>query len=194
MMRKLIRDRTGASAAEFALVLPLLLILMFGIIDAGRWMWTYNRAEKATQMGARLAVVTNYVSSSIGDSYLGACSPPLTQGDRIPADCFSTIACTSSSCDTGTLDAAAFTAIVDRMRVFLPEVQPANVTVEYSPSGLGYAGDPNGPDLIPLVTVRLGAPTPLQFRPLTALMLATIEMPAFTTSLTAEDHTGSQSN
>ena len=42
-------NRSGASAAEFALVLPILLILLLGIIDAGRWLWTYNRAEKATQ-------------------------------------------------------------------------------------------------------------------------------------------------
>ena len=55
----LIRDERGASAAEFALVLPLLLLLLFGIIDAGRLAWEFNRAEKATQVGARVAVVTD---------------------------------------------------------------------------------------------------------------------------------------
>jgi hypothetical protein len=34
----------------------------------------------------------------------------------------------------------------------------------------------------------------LQFTPITALLLATMNMPTFTTSLTAEDLTGSQSN
>ena len=33
----LLRDRRGASAAEFGLVLPLLVILLLGLIDAGRF-------------------------------------------------------------------------------------------------------------------------------------------------------------
>jgi hypothetical protein len=156
-------------------------------------MWTYNRAEKATQMGARFAVVTDPVSSSIDNSYLGLCSPPLTQGDLIPADCFSNITCTDSGCgsDTGAFDQTAFRRIVDRMKLYLPQLNYSNVSLEYSSSGLGYAGNPNGPDLSPLVTVKL---TGLQFTPLTTLMLAVMNMPTFTTSLTAEDLSGSQSN
>jgi hypothetical protein len=193
MTRALFRDCTGASAAEFALVLPLLLLFLFGIIDGGRWMWTYNRAEKATQMGARFAVVADPVSSSINNSYLGLCSPALTQGDLVPADCFSSITCTDSGCgsDAGTFDQAAFRVIVDRMKLFAPEIGYSNVSVEYSSSGLGYAGNPNGADLSPLVTVKLSG---LQFTPITTLMLASMTMPSFTTSLTAEDLTGSQSN
>jgi Flp pilus assembly protein TadG len=194
MIRKLIRDRSASSAAEFAIVLPLLLIFLFGIIDAGRWIWAYNRAEKAAQMGARLAVVANPVSSSINNSYLGACTPPLTQGDLIPASCFSTITCTDTSCSTGTLDQVAFRTIVDRMRLLMPEIQYANVTIEYSPSGLGYAGDPNGHDLSPMVTVKIGAPTALQFHPITAFLLTSMNLPSFTTTLSAEDLLGADSN
>jgi Flp pilus assembly protein TadG len=191
----LCRDEAGSSAAEFALVLPLLLVFMFGIVDAGRWMWTYNEAEKATQMGARMAVVTDYVSSSIATSYVGACSPALTQGDVIPANCFSTITCTSTGCDNGTKNDAAFTTIVNRMRQFLPTLDEKNVTVQYSPSGLGYAGSPVLPDVSPLVTVKIGTPaTPLVFKPITALALANIDMPSFTTTLSAEDLSGSVSN
>lgn len=87
ILRALFADKRAASAAEFAMVLPLLIILLFGIIDAGRYMWSVNRAEKAAQMGVRMAVVTDYVASSIGDDYVGQCSTPLGQGDPIPADC-----------------------------------------------------------------------------------------------------------
>jgi Flp pilus assembly protein TadG len=195
IFRKLLEDRTAASAAEFALVLPLLLVFLFGIIDAGRWMWTYNQAEKATQMGARLAVVTTPVSSSLGASYIGACDTPLTQGDLIPANCFSTITCTSSSCSSGTQDVDAFNRILARMQLFLPQLTAANLTVEYSASGLGYAGNPNGPDISPLVTVKIGSPaTPLQFTPITSFLLTSMNMPGFTTTLTAEDLSGAQSN
>ena len=202
MNRRLLRDDSAASAAEFALVLPLLLVLLFAIIDGGRWMWTYNRAEKATQMGTRFAVVADPVAPAIGASYLGVGG--LTQGDLIPAAAFGTVRCASGGCTCaaapcpplGAADTAAFTAIVNRMRLFMPDIQAANVVVEYSSSGLGYAGNPNGSDLQPLVTVRLGGPgaAPVQFTPVTSLMLATLDMPPFTSSLTAEDLSGSQSN
>lgn len=201
MMRGIIHDRRGASAAEFALVLPLLLLFLFGIIDVGRWMWTFNQAEKATQMGARLAVVTNYVAPGIGSSYVGVGG--LTQGDLISSAQFGTIRCMNSGCScvttpcptVGTADNAAFTKVVDRMKLFLPQVSAANVVVEYSSSGLGYAGNPNGPDISPLVTVKIGSPaTPLQFTPITSLLITSLAMPSFTTTLTAEDLSGSQSN
>ena len=42
-----------------------MLILLFGIIDGGRFMWEATEAEKATQMGARMAVVTNPVAGGL---------------------------------------------------------------------------------------------------------------------------------
>ena len=196
MIRKLLRDSSGASGAEFALVLPLLLLMLFAIIDGGRWLWTYNRAAKATQMGARFAVVANPVDTGIEDSYLGVGG--LTQGDPIPASAFGKITCTNSGCTCTTTPcptigttAANFTNVVNRMRLFMPEITAANVSVEYSSSGLGYAGNPEGADIEPLVTVKLSG---LQFRPIVSLMLGTVTMPPFTSTLTAEDQTGSQSN
>ena len=198
---KLIKDQAAASAVEFALLLPLLLILLFGIVDGGRWMWSLNRAEKAAQMGARMAVVTNAISPGISLSYLGV--DGLTQGDLIPTSSFGKIRCTSSGCTCattpcpalGTDDTAAFNSLVARMQNFSPELTASNVVVEYSSSGLGFAGNPNGPDLVPLVTVKIGSPaTPVQFRPITSLLFATMNMPTVTTTLTAEDLSGAQSN
>jgi hypothetical protein len=63
--------------------------------------------------------------------------------------------------------------------------------VKYSGSGLGFAGDPNGAEVSPLVTVEL---TGLQFTPITSLLFQNITMPSFSTTLTAEDLSGSQSN
>jgi Flp pilus assembly pilin Flp len=196
MMRRLIHDRSGASAAEFAIVLPLLLIFLLGIVDAGRWLWTFNRAEKAAQMGARFAVVADPVTSAIDSSFLGVGG--LTQGDAIPASDFGQISCTDSACNcdtdpcpTGTFTQQNFRNIVDRMRLLMPQIQYSNVTVIYSSSGLGYAGNPNGADISPLVTVKLSG---LQFTPITSFLLLTMPIPAATTSLTAEDLSGSQSN
>ncbi len=200
MIHRFRLDRAGASGVEFALVLPLLLLLLFGIIDAGRFLWDVNQAEKATQYGARMAVVTNIVSPALATtSYVGVGG--LTQGDLIPASALSPVVCTrasctctgTSTCPTGfaTTDTAAFDAIVTRMQKMKPDITASNVRISYRGSGLGYAGDPNGMEIAPLVTVQL---TGVQFRPTIGLLLATITLPDFRTTLTAEDSAGSTSN
>lgn len=201
-MRILFSDRSGASAAEFALVLPLLMILTLGTIDVGRYMWEANEAKKATQYGARWAVVTDPVEGALlTESYVGKTigGVTLTQGDVIPAAGLGEITCTSTACScTGACltaasshNSAAFNAIVARMQLMDPRVTPAEVRVRYSGSGLGFAGDPNGADVSPIVTVGI---TGRQFRPVTAFLLTTVNMPDFRTSLTAEDFSGSDSN
>jgi Flp pilus assembly protein TadG len=195
MRNRLDLDDRGASAAEFALVLPLLIALLLGIVDVGRYMWAINRAEKAAQMGVRSAVVTDYVSSAINASYVGACSPVLQAGDPIPAGCFSTITCSRSgttvSCTSGTANANAFNRILLRMDAVYPEISPGDLQVIYSDSGVGYAGDPTGPDVAPLVTVRLSG---MRFQPITLFSLASVALPEVRSSLTFEDGIGSQSN
>jgi len=202
------RDTRASSAAEFALVLPLLLILLFGIIDVGRLMWTWNRAEKATQMGVRYAVAADMVPNGLY-SYSFVNGSTITQGDPIPESAFGGASClinagaVSCSCKTGATCPSplvsssanaltAFNNIVNRMRLFMPEIGSTNVTVDYDYSGLGYAGDPNGSDVSPLVKVSLKQ---LTFRPLLFRFFAgTITLPSFSAALTMEDGQGTASN
>jgi Flp pilus assembly protein TadG len=51
--RQFFRNETGASAAEFALVLPLVLILVFAPIAAGVMMYTVVKLQHATETSAR---------------------------------------------------------------------------------------------------------------------------------------------
>jgi Flp pilus assembly protein TadG len=53
----------GAAAVEFALVLPLVLVLVFGIIDMGRLLFTANSLTSAVREGARFAAVQTDPSS-----------------------------------------------------------------------------------------------------------------------------------
>lgn len=46
-------DRRGSIAAEFALVIPILLLLSFGIIEFGRVMWVRNSLQSAVEDAAR---------------------------------------------------------------------------------------------------------------------------------------------
>jgi hypothetical protein len=78
------------------------------------------------------------------------------------------------------------------MRDFLPAIQDSNVVVEYAGSGLGFAGDPNGPDIAPLITVRLQS---MEFTPITLVLFdGRVGLPDFAYSLTAEDASGTTSN
>ncbi|MHB1295729.1 MAG: TadE/TadG family type IV pilus assembly protein [Anaerolineae bacterium] len=54
-MRRKIGEETGANVAEFALVLPLLLFLLVGVIDFGRAFYSYIAITNASREGARYA-------------------------------------------------------------------------------------------------------------------------------------------
>jgi hypothetical protein len=54
----------GQSLAEFALVAPLFFLLLFGIIEAGRFIFYYETLNNATREGARYAIVNGYRSFS----------------------------------------------------------------------------------------------------------------------------------
>jgi Flp pilus assembly protein TadG len=47
----------GQALVEFALVIPIFLLFIFGIIDAGRLIYTYNTVSNAARDGARVAIV-----------------------------------------------------------------------------------------------------------------------------------------
>lgn len=203
----LAHDGRAGTAAEFALVLPMAILFLVGMLDVGRLMWTWNQAEKATQMGARYAVSTNMVPTAL-QGYSFAVSGGIAQGDPIPQSAFGGVKCTYGSgkatctCNTGTCGPGtlvsnqtaantAFNNIVDRMRLMLPQITANNVQIDYDFSGLGYAGDPNGPDVAPLVRVSLRQDNPLTFQPLTLILFKTaITLPGFSAALTQEDGQG----
>ncbi len=62
-----VRDERGATAAEFAMLLPIALLFLLGLIDVGRYAWSVNQAEKATQIGARWAVATDMIPQGLYD-------------------------------------------------------------------------------------------------------------------------------
>ena len=51
------RSERGASAVEFAIVLPVLFLVIAGIVDFGRYFFTQIQLTNAAREGARMAVV-----------------------------------------------------------------------------------------------------------------------------------------
>lgn len=203
LLRNLLRHAGGASAEEFALVLFPLLLLIFGTIDAGRYIWAVNTAEKATQTGARWAVATDMVASGL-NGYSFAVSGGLPQGTTVPAGSFPGITCTGTSstatcaCKSGSASycagasSAAFIALVDRMKQIDSRIDYTDVRVDYDWSGLGFAGDPNGNDVAPLTTVTVQT---VQFQPITTMLFGgSFNLPVLSYTLTMEDGSGTDSN
>lgn len=164
-LRNIWRRTDGASAVEFGLVCVPLLVITIGIMEFSFALYQWNVAEKATQMGARIAAVSDTVATGL-DTYQGLDttallgSAPMTDFSSSAGSAVvctgdgSTGTCTNvkSSVYGGAYLAAAHNRIVNRMRTIFPRVTASNVVVEYKDIGLGFVGR-CGP--VPAVTVRL---------------------------------------
>ena len=202
-LRRFLANTSGASAAEFVLVLPMLLILIFGTIDVGLYAWRLNELEKAAQFAVRFAVVTAPVAEALtAQDYTGntACGAALTAGDAVCAAALSATVCTNSgnctctgNCPASlTRNTSAFANVLARAKVIAPWLTDSNLKVEYRGSGLGYAGD-TGMDVAPLVTVKLQGAS---YSPITSFIFGSlsISLPSVERTLTMEDGEGSASN
>ena len=70
----------GAALIEFALVAMIFIVLLLGILEFGRVMFTWNSAVEATRRGARLAVVCNLDDGQIR-AQMRSMLPVIKDGD-----------------------------------------------------------------------------------------------------------------
>jgi Flp pilus assembly protein TadG len=54
---RLLADRRGNAAVEFALVLPLFISCIVGVMEVGRLLWTQNTLQRSVEVAARCASV-----------------------------------------------------------------------------------------------------------------------------------------
>ncbi len=64
-VRRRARTGRGQALVEFALVLPIFLLLLVAIFDLGRAVFAYNTLTNAAREGARIAIVNQYKPSII---------------------------------------------------------------------------------------------------------------------------------
>lgn len=147
------REEDGANLVEFALVVLLFLVLTFAIIDFGRMANAWVGANKATQIGARLAAVRPPACAGTlpETNARGALSAPTFgtlcragAGTCAPA---ATLTCTGDA--TNPTANEVFTAV----RPLLPPgTTIGNLRFSYSfDPNLGFLGGP----YVPMVTVEL---------------------------------------
>lgn len=209
------RDQRGSAMIETVVVINLLLLMVIAFVEFAVVMNQWNLAAKATQVGVRLAAVSDPVDSalSLWDGLGPDDTTPPFPGDPI-ADSFDIVcagkdaSCTVSGTYSGgtpAYNAAAMARLIDGsdsdeagfphcnasgtrlgMCDVLPRIRPENVNVRYQFTGLGYAGRPGG--AVPTISVSL---TGLQFDFLILGSLLgldnRIDLPSFTTTIVGED-------
>ena len=194
------RDASGAVAVEFGLVGGMFIVMLLGLMEFGTAFWQWNQATKALQLGVRLAAVSDPVSSDL--KTMTGLSASVEEGDPMP---YFKRVCSGASqtCSNGTYDPAAMRTLVygrgnsscptttqryPAMCQLFPRIGPQNVIVEYTQTGLGFAGRPGGP--LPTITVRLTG-IDFDFVVLDNMLgLTQIPMSGLTATATAEDLRG----
>ena len=63
--RRFGHESDGAAMVEFAIIAPLLFLLIFGIIDFGRVFFLYNNLTNAAREGARLGAVLDPTTQTV---------------------------------------------------------------------------------------------------------------------------------
>ena len=199
-LQTLARDRNGGVLVEATVVIPILLVFVLGSVDFLLAFFQWNLTNKVVQLGARIAAVSDPVSSDLsGMSGLGDGVLP---GQPMPAfrrECSTSDATgAKGTCTGGRYSAAAMRRIVfgepdatacanngRGMCKLYPSITAANVTVVYAQTGLGYAGRPGGP--VPTITVSVRN-LPFRFFFLSGLMgFDGMNSPTMTTTITGED-------
>ena len=192
-----LRDTLGAAMIEFAIIGFLLFVLTGGLVDFAFAMYQWNSASKAVQLGARLAAVSDPVSSDLktltgldggalpGDAFpaferiCSGANQSCSGGGSYDGGAMDTLVFGRGQTSCGTVGADQFAGMCD----ILNSIQTQNVIVTYRQTGLGFAGRPGGP--VPTITVEL---TGLNFNfVFLNSLLGPITMPAMKTTATGED-------
>lgn len=188
-LRTLLKDTAGGALVEGTLVFPMLLVLLFGLVEFGYVLWQYHSAEKATVVAARYVATRGPLVSALASGARDCFVPnPSTVVAGTPCSAASIpaaqgpIVCTPGA--TGDCQGAVLTAMANQMRTYAPFLNNANIQVQVSQSKLGFIGRGKA---VPIVTVRTSGLT-YNFIALDALLgFQPITMPSFDSSLTAED-------
>ncbi|WOS65171.1 TadE/TadG family type IV pilus assembly protein [Sinorhizobium fredii] len=189
------QDESGVALTEALITFPIVMLMFATFIEFGYAMSQWNQTVKALQYGARLAAVSDPLTSDFDEVFPTEADDPLNNGDATPND-----ATISSTCGPDLencsdelsrivlgSDGACGTAGDPRPGVcdINWRIRPENLVVTYQRSGLGYWGRPEGPVLTMRLEVRDVTLELLFLGPL--LGLDEIAVPAHPVTITTED-------
>lgn len=182
---KFLRKTGGSALAEFALILPILMLLIFSVLDIGYLAWQFQQGEIASKRAVRLAATRSLlVPGTIPDC--GPSQPGTSVAGTHCAD-IPDYSVWATCHGDGSGDAACGTdvaRVAQEIAGFYPAVSPDDIVIEFSGAGLGFVGMGHP---VPLITVRF-VNVEFQFVFLGGLAdLAGIQMPEMSASAPGED-------
>jgi hypothetical protein len=201
-IKQLRGDTEGAAFLEFTVFAGVFFSLLFGIVEFTLAYYQWNAATKAVQLGARLAAVSDPMTSQISQASWDVTG--YLPGDVVDIDDgFDPIVCTGAeggNCNApGDYNADAMNTLLygrgntsckeDPRNIGMCDlfwrIEPENVVVTYSYTGMGYAGRPGGP--VPTIRVDL-VNIPFQFFFISALLgSGDINIPRVASTMSGED-------
>ncbi len=203
--RRFLADDRGTTLVELAIVLPLFLLLLFGLIDFGRMSADFVMADKAMQRAARIAAVRPPACAGVPATHQRGTVPTGTTPPRFGTLCSAgaTVCASSTVTCRGDITNPTVNEIWNSLGVLMPSnSSPNQLLFRYeSDPNLGFLGGP----YTPVVTVEIvntiqdpAGGLAFQFvTPLGALatlagatgtpLSNSVPFPAMSTSLPAED-------
>lgn len=140
-LRQCVAERRGAAVVEFAIIFPLLIILLFGMIDFGRAFFLRNNLVSAAREGARAGATMTNPCGEVATIRARVRSSVTTFGGAPPTDAQIPVAfqysdgspsnCTSTTLATNVIDSVKnypFTPITPVFRL-IGSSQTLSITV-----------------------------------------------------------------
>jgi hypothetical protein len=184
-LRSFARRKDGASLAEFAMILPILLLFIFGTLEIGYLMWQFQQGEIAAKRAVRIAATRSLLApGSIPD-----CGPAQPGNAVAGTECasiadYSVWATCRGDGSGGGACGADLPAVAAEIARFYPRAEPGNIVIQFSGGGMGFVGLGHP---VPVVTVRFEG---VKFEWVvlgTLANLAAVDMPTMSASAAAED-------
>ena len=171
-LRRLLLAYGGATALEFAFILPILATATFGVAELSLIMFDYHRLSEATRRGARVAVVNTPIASLVN----------LTTNTIVCQGTAGGVTCAGGAVASGT----SFDAVVGQMQAVIAELSAENVQITYTDTGI--TGGVETPGVVtPIISVEIvgfdhqylflqtlpGVPASFTFPPFTSTRVGT---------------------
>ena len=128
-MRQLLRSRRsgrGQALVEFAIVLPVIVVIILALLDLGRAIYSYNTLAQASRQAARTAIV-NQVTSDVQNQAIASGATLGLAASNVDV-CFKTATSTQTDCSSTTNNCAQATRTIGCLAIVRTHIAYAPMT------------------------------------------------------------------
>lgn len=120
------RSTRGQALVEFAIVMPIIVVVVLGLLDLGRAVYAYNTLAQSARQAARTAMVNQVTADVKAQAVASGATLGLTNSDVDV--CFKTAASTLSDCGSSTNDCPAATRAIGCLAIVRTHISYAPMT------------------------------------------------------------------